>query len=125
MPGNVRLVAIDPSRVSGTVTIGGGQSLSDAADLGDGTLLGVAVPAGWNGPTVVTFQGSPDGVTFSDVQDGAGEYATVALSASQAVAVNPDWFRPFRHVKVRSGTAAIPVAQAGGDTITVMSGLVL
>lgn len=125
MPGNVRLVAIDPARTTTTVTIADGQSLSDAADLGDGTLLGVAVPAGWGGPTVVTFQGSPDGVTFSDIQDGAGEYATVALAAGQAVAVDPAWFRPFRYVKVRSGTAAIPVAQAGGDAVTVMSGLVL
>lgn len=104
-----------------TVTIADGQSLSAAtAALGGKTVIGAIVPAANWTAAKLSFQGSVDGTVFADVYGATAEYETPELAAGDAAALNPDAMAPWRYVKVRSGTSAAVVAQAGGDTITLV-----
>lgn len=103
-----------------TVTIAGGASLSDAFRLEAATIVGVTTPSGWT-TAAITWQVSVDGSTYVDLLDSTGtEISAAAVAASKAVATNPDHFLAWRYVKVRSGTAAAAVAQAGGDAVTIV-----
>ena len=109
------------TRTTINVTIADTQSLSGASPALDGlTVVGVMVPAAnWNA-AALTFQGSADGAAYCDVYYGAAELATASLAAGDGEALNPNALAPFRYVKVRSGTSGAAVAQAGGDTITLI-----
>jgi hypothetical protein len=104
-----------------TVTIADGQSLSDAAQLlpHDGRLAAFITPAGW-AANAVTFQASVDGVNYFNVYDEGAEYTCAAVPASAYCRVDMNVFHTARYIKVRSGTAAVPANQAGGDIVTLV-----
>jgi hypothetical protein len=104
-----------------TVTIANGQSLSDAAQLlpGDGRLAAFITPAGWT-TAAVTFQISVDGVNYFNVYNEGTEYSCAGVVASSYCRVDMNVFYTARYVKVRSGTAAVPANQAGGDIVTLV-----
>lgn len=105
-----------------TVTIANGASLSDAADLGTGRLVGIIMPAAWSA-AALTFQANADnGATFYDVYDDATE-RTISQSGAAAARFLAlplsDWLG-MRGVKVRSGTGASPVNQGAARTIILV-----
>ncbi len=105
-----------------TATIASGASLSDAADLGTGRLVGLILPAAWTTATI-TFQGSADGSTYFDLYDDATERAIASASVvpSRFIALPiADWLM-VRSLKLRSGSAATPVAQGAARSITLVT----
>lgn len=107
-----------------TATIALGESLSGAVDLTSLRLQGVAMPAAWTA-AVLTFQGSADGTTYQDVYDDAGNEVIVQAAAGREIGFQNDVRRrlaPWRWLQVRSGTAAVPVAQAAARTLTLVGG---
>lgn len=102
----------------GTVTIAAGQALSPALDTGGLVLGGLLIPSGWT-TAVVTFQAAPDGVNYADVYDDQGN--EVQVSAAPGRSIGADVIAlvlgPWRYLKLRSGTAASPVAQAAAALI--------
>lgn len=103
-----------------TVTIANGASLSDAADLKNGRLAGIVIPAAWTTANL-TFQTSPDGVTYYDRYDNfGGEYGVVVGGASRSILVPViDWLG-VRFLKVRSGTTGSAVNQGGARILTLL-----
>jgi hypothetical protein len=103
-----------------TATIADGESLSDAIDLGGMIPVGVDAPAANWTTAALSFQGSLDGTRWQDAHDDSGEYTTGDIAAGGGCSLNKDVFRRWRHIKIRSGTAASAVAQAGGDALTLI-----
>jgi hypothetical protein len=101
-----------------TATIENGGSLSGAVDLGGRKLVAIDMPSSWTAASL-TFQASPDGVTYDDLYDSATE-RSVTAAASRYLAFNiADWVS-VRFLKIRSGTAGTPVNQGGARTITLV-----
>lgn len=93
-----------------------GTSLSLPLDLGeDAYSVAIGLPGNWTAANL-TFQGcaTPDG-EYRELNDVSGNAYTVTASAGKwhsATALS-DTLRPFRFIKVRSGTVALPVNQTG------------
>ena len=101
-----------------TAVIASGASLSGAVDLGGRKLVAIVMPAEWTAAGM-TFQASPDGVTYYNVYDNATERAlTVGANYYSALSIG-DWVG-VRWVKLRSGTAGTAVNQAAERTITLV-----
>jgi len=101
------------------VTIASGASLSDAADLTGGALVGIIMPAAWTAASL-TFQGSVDDSTYNNVYNDSGSEYTVAADASRLIVLDPADFVSARHLKVRAGTSGTPVNQGAARTITLV-----
>lgn len=116
------LTVTAPQLTTKTVTIANGQSLSDAADLGTGRLVGIIMPAEWT-TAALTFQANADaGATVYDVYDDATErtITSAGATASRFLALPlSDWLG-MRGLKVRSGTGASPVNQGAARTIILV-----
>lgn len=110
-----------------TATIANGASLSDAQMI-DGKLVGIGIPVAWTA-AALTFQGSTDGVTFVDVWD-AGLTATavertvasgnVPTAATRFLALAASDWAGINYLKVRSGTASVPVNQGAQRLLTLV-----
>lgn len=101
-----------------TAVIESGGSLSGAVDLGGRKLVAIVMPSGWDAAGM-TFQASPDGVTYYNVYDGSTEREVdVAASYYSALSI-ADWVG-IRWLKVRSGTAASAVNQTAERTLTLV-----
>lgn len=104
-----------------TATIADSASLSDEFVLGSFKYLAIALPSGWTTASM-TFQcASASGGTFQNLYDDAGAEVTIAsTAASLTVAVDllKNALASCVYLKIRSGTAGSPTAQAGGDVIT-------
>lgn len=103
--------------VTRTVTIASGASLSDAVDIEGAAIVGIQMPASWTA-AALTFQGSSDDLTFGNISNDAGAEKSITVSASAFVSIPVSSFLGgCSSVKVRSGTAATPVNQAGDRSI--------
>lgn len=107
-----------------TVTIADAASLSDAEDLGAGNVLvGLILSSGWT-TAAVSFQASSavDGTYVVLRRADGSEISTGSVAASKYVALGdflPD-LSGVRYIKLQSGTSGSPVAQAGGDIVTLV-----
>lgn len=104
-------------------TIAAAGSLSGAVDLKGRMLAGIVMPAAWTAASL-TFQVSLDNTTFVNLYADQGlsgtstEY-TIATAASYGHSLGGvDWLA-WRYVKVRSGTAGTPAAQAAERLVTL------
>lgn len=100
------------------IAIANGASLSVAYNLQGKIPAGIYMPAAWTAAGL-TFQVSPDGVTYYNLHTSAGEYslttaASIFLSLSQAN------FAGANYIKVRSGTGAVPVNQGAARALVLM-----
>ena len=103
------------------VTIASGASLSAAVDLGAQTLVGVLISASWTAAGL-SFQGSPDGVTYGKLVNQAGtEITAAALAGGEYVCLDPDALYGTRFIKVRSGTNGTPVNQGADRTLRLVA----
>jgi hypothetical protein len=101
-----------------TVTIANGASLSDAAHIGAGTLIGIQLPTITS--AALTFQGSADGTTFVEALDASSAAVTVAASVGLRYIKAPADLVGVPYLKVRSGTSGAPVNQGADRTITLV-----
>lgn len=115
-----------------TATIANAASLSPGVVV-NGKVASITFPAAWTA-AAVTFQGSIDGgATYQDMWDivsGTAAETTVS-SANVTTLTTPtasmqrnlrvslvDWIS-YTHIKVRSGTAATPVAQGAARAFVI------
>ena len=97
------------------VTIANGASLSGAAAIGSGTVVGLDLPVLTS--AALSFQASADGVTYREVFNSDGTTATsVAASTGDRLVAAPAALAGAAFLKVRSGTSGAPVAQ-GADRV--------
>ncbi len=105
-------------------TIAAAASLSGVIDIGGFKEIGIIMPAAWTTAANISFVASstPDG-TFVKVQDDQGnetKLAGVAASVAIGFDTQNNDLKAFRFIKLRSGIAATPVAQAAERKITVL-----
>lgn len=86
-----------------TATIASGQTVSGAVYLGDKLPVAVRMPASFTGASI-TFQGSPDGVTYQAINLGGAAYAE-SVAASKDVQLDPSVFVGYRYLKIVSASA--------------------
>lgn len=107
-------------RTTATATIASAASLSGAVDLAASALAGLQMPAAWTAANL-TFQVSFDGTTYADLYDSLGTEYTVTASTSRFIALPASDFLGARYLKIRSGTAAVPVAQGASRDIQLVA----
>jgi hypothetical protein len=100
--------------------IANGTSLSPAIAASNGRLIAIQMPAAWTA-AVLTFQGSMDGITFSDIYDATGAEISVTVVAAHGVSLDVTVFAGWQFLKFRSGTGAAAVNQAADRTLTICS----
>lgn len=112
------------SRVTYSLTIADGASLSDAADLRGYRISRIITPSGWDA-AVITFETSADDSTYGAAYDGDGNEITVpSLTAARQVNLTPTQQAALMgadFLKVRSGTSGSAVNQSGAVTVIVVA----
>lgn len=105
---------------SAAATIAANASLTDAIDLDRQRLHRIAIPAGWT-TAGLSFQSSPNGTSWNDLYDMNGEVTVAAgiVAPGRAIVLDPAVFFGIRYLRVRSGTAAAPVAQAAARALVL------
>jgi len=101
------------NREAVVATIADGASLSDAVFVEGGVIVGIRMPAVWDAANL-TFQVSMDNVTYLNAYSSAGAEHVITAAASRHIWVDPSQFAGYPWLKVRSGTAAVPVDQVTG-----------
>lgn len=86
------------------VEIADSATTSSVADLNGTSLVGILIPAGFNG-TAITFQVSSDNETYYNYYNAAGTLVSVTVAASRAVGFQATDFAGFRFLKVVAGTS--------------------
>ena len=108
------------STVTGTIT--SGASLSGAIELRTmGTPVALQTDAAWD-TNAITFQGSYDGVVYTNLRNMGVEVSIPGVVASSLEGLDLQQFLGLRFIKVRSGTAAAAVNQVGDTVITLVCG---
>jgi len=101
-----------------TVTIANGASLSGAAHIGAGTLVGIQLPTITS--AALTFQGSVDGTTYVEVVDASNTAVSFGATTGALYIKAPADLAGVPYIKVRSGTSGSPVNQGGARTISLV-----
>lgn len=102
-----------------TATIANAASVSANIDLGTARLGRIAMPAAWTAADI-TLQTSNDNVTWNDLYDKDGVEYAIKAAAARAVLIPLSDMLSVRYLRIRSGTAALPVAQAGARTLVLV-----
>ena len=105
----MQLVARDP------ITILNGASLSASIKIRGGLVSIIETPAAWTAANL-TFQTSGDGTNFFNLYDETGVEITVVCDVSRRIRLEPSQWAANAEIKVRSGTAGVPVVQ-GADRV--------
>lgn len=105
------------ARLTATVSTAA-DGLSNVIDLRGYDLRAVEMSTGWTAADM-TFMGAVNSTgTMSSVRvSTAGTELTYVTTAGYVLSVNHDHFAGVRYVQLRSGTTAIPVAQAVARTV--------
>ena len=101
-----------------------GEATSAAVDLGDWTYAGFVLPSSWTTtatltPATLTFQVSRNNSDWGNLYTENGSEITLFATANYHLSFGTvlDYFRPWRYIKIRNGTAAAPGTQAAARTI--------
>lgn len=100
-----------------TATIADSAALSGAIQVGSKRILGMIIGA-WTS-AAITFLVSIDGVTYYSLYDKDGVEVAIPASTHNRAYALPLEILGWPYLKVRSGTAASPVNQSGGDDVVV------
>lgn len=92
-------------------TIATGETVSDAIDLQGTFLVGLIIPANFDG-TQLKFKGSRDGENFYTLNNTAGNDLIATVVAGQATSIAPQDFAMWRFIQLVSVTT-----QTTTDTI--------
>jgi hypothetical protein len=100
-------------------TIANGASLGAAVNLGGAKLTAVTMPDAWTAASL-TVQVAADCISYRNLYDEGGTEVTVIASASRHIVFdNATNWEGVRCIKLRSGSAASLVSQAGARIITL------
>lgn len=103
-----------------TVTIAASAALASALYVGPGRLVSIQMPAAWTTANL-TFQGSADGTTYTDIYDKAGTELSVTAAASQMLLLQTllaqGGLDGALWLKIRSGTTGSPVNQGAARSL--------
>ena len=102
-----------------TIMIAANQSVSTTLHLVSEALVALLMPPAWTAATLTLQVGV--GGEWLDVYRADGSEYTIAAAASRAVLLNPDELRGATVVRLRSGTAAIPVLQTADRPIIAIT----
>lgn len=100
--------------------IANGTSLSPAFSVSNGRLIAIQMPAAWTAAGL-TFQGSMDNVTYTDLYDSLGNEISVTVAAGHGIAIDVTVFAGWQFLKIRSGTGAAAVNQTADRTFLICS----
>jgi hypothetical protein len=109
-----------PLRETKEATIANGASLSGAIAVGQGVPVAILMPGTFTG-TSMTFQGSLDGTTFTNLYDTSGTEVSITVAASRLISLEAIFFPAIPYLKVRSGTAGSPTAEGGARTLSIVT----
>lgn len=104
-----------PNKTS-SVTIANGAAISGPVFC-PGKLTAIQMPATWSAANL-TFQGSPDGITYTDIKDSLGNEVVVVATAAELITI--DRLESQTYIKIRSGTSGTPVNQGGDRILKIM-----
>jgi len=103
-----------------TATIANGQALSTVVGFGgDYVPVALIMPSAWTAADL-TFQASDDAGGFKDIYSAANAELAINVAASRFIPITPTNFQATDRIKIRSGTAGVPVNQAAERVITVV-----
>jgi hypothetical protein len=101
-----------------SVTIPGRDATGlSAVFFNPGRMTSIQMPATWTAAQL-TFQGSPDGITYTNIYDSNGNEVIVQAAASELVTIDREESQTY--MKIRSGTSGAPVTQGGDRILKVM-----
>jgi len=112
-------MAADQTKTSKTVTIPAGESVSTSADLTGGALAMLIFPTDWT-PANVSFQVSADNLAFSDLYDSSGVEVRRNVVPGSAVIIDTSLTQAAMYMRLRSGPASQPKAQAADRVLTLV-----
>lgn len=125
------VVLIDPitgnpatpsNRTIGTLVIANGTSVSPTLDLTNTAILGFVMPSAWT-TAALSIEVSLDNSTWYTPYDAdslpTGYFAAPAVSG--AYTLNYAQIIPWRYIRFRSGTTAVPVNQGAARTLTYVT----
>ena len=93
------------------VTIAANQSITEVINLGGLRLFGIELPSEWTAADL-TFQISSDaGQSWSDLYSMNGDEVVGVAVASHYLSLDPLPFAPIQYLRIRSGTAVVPIVQ--------------
>lgn len=94
-------------------------NLSGVVDLVGRVLVAIQMPNAWTAANL-TFQGGMTAAALNNVYNQNGVEVTVTADKDRYITIDPADLASVRYIKVRSGTAAVPVAQAAARTLTLV-----
>ena len=112
------------ARLPEAVTIANGASVSGTLDLRDSSIAGVIFPAAWTA-AALTIEVYDEvalawiGIVYDDLGTQVNVIASPVVSTAYTLSVLG--MLPYRYVRLRSGTTASAVNQAGARSITVIT----
>ena len=116
--GNLLGTVAAPFYVSGTgqvstvtANIAAAGTVSGAIDLGLGRLARISTPSAWTAADI-TLLVSFNNVIFNTLSDKDGVEYTIKAGAAREILIPLGDMLGIRYIKLRSGTSALPVAQA-------------
>jgi len=111
-------------RISVTVTIASGASVSNQVSLRDTAIVGFIAPAAWTTAAlnIEVSDNESDWVTaglFDSMGSAVGSWSS--LTAAAGYSVDPVAMLPWCYIRFRSGTLASATNQAAARTFTVIT----
>jgi hypothetical protein len=104
-------------------TIAASASQSDEIDIGGHEAFALEMGASWNTAAITFLASSTSDGTFRKIVGDTGTEISVAAATNEMIALEStkrEAIKPFRFIKIRSGTASSPVTQTYETTINVM-----
>ena len=93
-------------------------SLSVAVDLNGALLTIIEMPAAWDAANL-TFQTAGIGGDFANVYDELGNEVSVIADVDRRIRLDATQWAGIFQLKIRSGTAGVPVNQTAARTLYV------
>jgi hypothetical protein len=100
------------------LTFASGSALSGGAGIYLVAVGAIEMPSAFDG-AVLTMQASLDGAVWQDIYDQYGTEMSIAVAPDRTVALMPVDLWPFRFVRFRSGTSAVPVTQSADRILRI------
>lgn len=121
--GSINVDLAKNSTATKTVTIAAGATgLSGEVDLQGYQMAAIQMPDTWTAANITFQAATASGGTFQNVYDDFGGEVTVIAAASRCITIDLAALKlaALRYIKLRSGTAAVPVDQTAPRTLTLI-----
>lgn len=107
------------------VDIEAAASLSGEIRIADFRHFGIIIPDEWTAANLtiqIATRSTADGGVFKNLHDDAGNEVVITAAAGRAISIDAVFYKlaPWSYIRFRSGTNALPVAQAAKRSITLV-----